>query len=112
MDLFQKTMAPVAQVLKDAGLSKTEVDQIILVGGSTRIPKVQEMLSEYFGGKKLNKSINPDEAVVRFLPSLAGTVCCIFGSPFIKQRHTGLLYRVESLVVMLLTRQRMFYSWT
>lgn len=64
MDLFQKTMAPVAQVLKDANLSKNDVDQIILVGGSTRIPKVQEMLSEYFSGKKLNKSINPDEAVV------------------------------------------------
>jgi molecular chaperone DnaK (HSP70) len=64
IDLFKKTMAPVTQVLKDAGVSKDKVDQIILVGGSTRIPKVQEMLSEYFNGKKLNKSINPDEAVV------------------------------------------------
>jgi molecular chaperone DnaK (HSP70) len=65
IDLFKKTMAPVTQVLKDAGVSKDKVDQIVLVGGSTRIPKVQEMLSEYFNGKKLNKSINPDEAVVR-----------------------------------------------
>lgn len=65
LDLFKKTMAPVTQVLKDAGIGKQEVDQIILVGGSTRIPKVQEMLSEFFNGKKLNKSINPDEAVVR-----------------------------------------------
>lgn len=65
IDLFKKTMAPVTQVLKDAGMSKEKVDQIILVGGSTRIPKVQQMLSEYFNGKKLNKSINPDEAVVR-----------------------------------------------
>ena len=64
IDLFKKTMAPVTQVLKDAGVSKDKVDQIVLVGGSTRIPKVQEMLSEYFNGKKLNKSINPDEAVV------------------------------------------------
>lgn len=64
LDLFKKTMIPVTQVLKDAGMSKSDVDQVILVGGSTRIPKVQAMLSEYFGGKELNKSINPDEAVV------------------------------------------------
>lgn len=65
LDLFKKTMAPVTQVLKDAGMSKNDIDEIILVGGSTRIPKIQSMLSEYFGGKELNKSINPDEAVVR-----------------------------------------------
>lgn len=65
VDLFKKTMIPVTQVLKDAGMSKGKVDQIILVGGSTRIPKIQAMLSEFFGGKELNKSINPDEAVVR-----------------------------------------------
>jgi molecular chaperone DnaK (HSP70) len=64
IDLFKKTIAPVTQVLKDAGMSKTQVDQIILVGGSTRIPKVQSMLSEYFNGRELNKGINPDEAVV------------------------------------------------
>lgn len=63
LDLFKKTMAPVAQVLKDAGISKDAVDEIILVGGSTRIPRVQSMLSDFFGNKKLNKSINPDEAV-------------------------------------------------
>ena len=61
IDLLKKTMTPVTQVLKDAGLSKDAVDEIILVGGSTRIPKVQQMLSEYFGGKKLNQEINPDE---------------------------------------------------
>ena len=64
VDLFKKTLVPVTQVLKDAGMAKNKVDQIILVGGSTRIPKIQSMLSEYFGGKELNKSINPDEAVV------------------------------------------------
>jgi endoplasmic reticulum chaperone BiP len=64
IDLFKRTLAPVTQVLKDAGMSKSQVDQIILVGGSTRIPKVQSMLSEHFNGKKLNKGINPDEAVV------------------------------------------------
>ena len=60
-------MTPVTQVLKDAGMSKGDIDEIILVGGSTRIPKIQQLLSEYFGGKELNKSINPDEAVVRFV---------------------------------------------
>jgi len=67
VDLFKKTMIPVTQVLKDASMSKSTVDQIILVGGSTRIPKIQSMLSEFFGGKELNKSINPDEAVVSFI---------------------------------------------
>merc|ERR1712038_1506577 len=63
MDLFKKTLVPVTQVLEDAGVSKNKVDEVILVGGSTRIPKIQSMLSEYFNGKELNKSINPDEAV-------------------------------------------------
>jgi heat shock protein 1/8 len=62
-DLFLKTMEPVDQVLKDAKLSKNQIDEIVLVGGSTRIPKIQELLSNYFNGKELNKSINPDEAV-------------------------------------------------
>ncbi|KAG9247123.1 heat shock protein 70 family [Calycina marina] len=63
MDLFRKTLKPVEQVLKDAKVKKNEVDDIVLVGGSTRIPKVVELLEEYFGGKKASKGINPDEAV-------------------------------------------------
>jgi heat shock protein 1/8 len=63
MDYFKKCMEPVEKVLKDAKFSKSQVDEIVLVGGSTRIPKVQELLSEFFNGKELNKSINPDEAV-------------------------------------------------
>ena len=62
-DLFERCMKPVERVLKDSGLSKNKVDDIVLVGGSTRIPKLQKMLSEFFNGKELNKSINPDEAV-------------------------------------------------
>jgi len=62
-DLFKKTLGPVSKVLEDAGVSKSEVDEIVLVGGSTRIPKVQTLLSEYFGGKEPSKGINPDEAV-------------------------------------------------
>ena len=62
-ELFKKTMGPVEQVLKDAKISKDKVDEVVLVGGSTRIPKIQELLSNYFNGKKLCKEINPDEAV-------------------------------------------------
>ncbi len=62
-DLFRKCMEPVEQVLRDAGVSKSEVDDVVLVGGSTRIPRVQELLSSYFNGKDLCKSVNPDEAV-------------------------------------------------
>jgi L1 cell adhesion molecule like protein len=62
-DIFQRTMAPVDQVMKDSGFSKKDIDEVVLVGGSTRIPKIQELLSDYFNGKELNKSINPDEAV-------------------------------------------------
>ena len=63
MDIFQRTMAPVEQVLKDAGVSKDQVDEIVLVGGSTRIPKIRELLTKFFNGKELNHSVNPDEAV-------------------------------------------------
>ncbi|CDP15493.1 unnamed protein product [Coffea canephora] len=63
MDLFKKTMAPVKQALKDAGLEKSAIDEIVLVGGSTRIPKVQQLLKEFFDGKEPSRGINPDEAV-------------------------------------------------
>jgi len=63
LDLFRKTMKPVEQVLKDAGVKKEEIDEVVLVGGSTRIPKVQQLLKEFFGGKEPSKGINPDEAV-------------------------------------------------
>tara|TARA_Y100000389_G_scaffold123669_1_gene120991 strand:+ start:3620 stop:5569 length:1950 start_codon:yes stop_codon:yes gene_type:complete len=63
MDYFRKCMEPVEKVMKDAGFSKSQISDIVLVGGSTRIPKIQQMLSEYFGGKTLCKTINPDEAV-------------------------------------------------
>merc|ERR1711935_839814 len=63
MDYFKKCMEPCEKVLRDAKISKAGVDEIVLVGGSTRIPKVQNLLSEFFNGKELCKSINPDEAV-------------------------------------------------
>ena len=63
MTLFKKTLDPVDKVIRDAKISKRSIDEIVLVGGSTRIPKVREMLREYFNGKTLCDSINPDEAV-------------------------------------------------
>ena len=63
MTLFQKCIKPVSKVLQDAGCSKSEVHEIVLVGGSTRIPKIQQLISDFFGGKELNKGVNPDEAV-------------------------------------------------
>jgi L1 cell adhesion molecule like protein len=63
MDLFRSTIDPVDRVLRDSKMSKSSIDEIVLVGGSTRIPKVCSLLTEYFNGKELNRSINPDEAV-------------------------------------------------
>ena len=62
-EIFKRTLSPLDQVLKDAGMQKSDINDVVLVGGSTRIPRIQELLSQYFDGKELNKSINPDEAV-------------------------------------------------
>ncbi|CAH8588521.1 unnamed protein product [Heterobilharzia americana] len=62
-DLFRGTLEPVEKALRDAKMDKSQIHDIVLVGGSTRIPKVQKMLQDFFNGKELNKSINPDEAV-------------------------------------------------
>ena len=62
-DLFRSTISPVEMALRDSKIPKDRIDEVVLVGGSTRIPKIQTMLTEFFGGKHLNKSINPDEAV-------------------------------------------------
>ncbi|OMO85626.1 Heat shock protein 70 family [Corchorus capsularis] len=63
MDLFRKCMEPVEKCLRDSKIDKSQVDDVVLVGGSTRIPKVQQLLQDFFNGKELCKSINPDEAV-------------------------------------------------
>jgi len=63
MDLFRKCMPPVENVLKDSQIGKGQVHEIVMVGGSTRIPKIQSMISDFFNGKNLCKQINPDEAV-------------------------------------------------
>lgn len=63
MPLFKRCVEPIEQLLRDAKLDKSNIDEIVLVGGSTRIPKIQQLVSEYFNGKQLNKSVNPDEVV-------------------------------------------------
>ena len=62
-ELFKKTLKPVQQVMDDAAMKKSEIDEIVLVGGSTRIPKVQQLIKDFFNGKEPNRGINPDEAV-------------------------------------------------
>jgi L1 cell adhesion molecule like protein len=61
--IFRRTIEPLDGVMRDAKLSKSDIDEIVMVGGSTRIPRIRQLVSEYFGGKKLNDSVNPDEAV-------------------------------------------------
>jgi heat shock protein 5 len=63
MDLFKKTLGPVGKVMEDSDMGKDDVDEIVMVGGSTRIPKVQSMIKDYFNGKEPSRGINPDEAV-------------------------------------------------
>merc|ERR1740129_549922 len=63
MDFFKNSMDPVTQCLSDSGLSKSMIQEIVMVGGSTRIPKVQQLISAFFNGKQLCRDINPDEAV-------------------------------------------------
>ncbi len=62
-DLFRSTMKPVQKVLEDSDLKKSDIDEIVLVGGSTRIPKIQQLVKELFNGKEPSRGINPDEAV-------------------------------------------------
>ncbi|ORX43258.1 heat shock protein SSA1, partial [Piromyces finnis] len=62
-DYFEKILEPIERVLSDTDLDKSDIDEIVLVGGSTRIPKIQQLVTSYFDGKKLNKTVNPDEAV-------------------------------------------------
>ncbi len=63
MDLFRSTLKPVKKVLEDADMTKKDIDEIILVGGSTRIPKIQQLVKEFFNGKEPSRGVNPDEAV-------------------------------------------------
>jgi heat shock protein 5 len=74
-DLFKKTLKPVQIALDDAGVKKTDIDEIVLVGGSTRIPKIQSLIKDFFNGKAPNKNINPDEAVA-YGAAVQGAILC------------------------------------
>jgi heat shock 70kDa protein 1/2/6/8 len=87
-DLFKNTMLPVEKALQDSKTDKRSIDEIVLVGGSTRIPKIQSLLSDFFGGKELNKSINPDEAVA-YGAAVQAFICN--GGVSVKTRDTVLL---------------------
>jgi len=75
MDLFKKTLVPVQTALDDANKKKSEIDEIVMVGGSTRIPKIQELIKEFFNGKEPNRYINPDEAVAYGAAIQGGILC-------------------------------------
>merc|ERR1712038_2017830 len=75
LPFFRKCMPPVEQVLKDADIGKGQIHEVVLVGGSTRVPKIQSMLTEFFNGKALNRSINPDEAVAYGAAVQAAILC-------------------------------------
>lgn len=92
-DLFRNTLIPVEKALRDAKLDKSQIHDVVLVGGSTRIPKIQKMLQNFFNGKALNKSINPDEAV-----AYGATIqCAILHGDTSKSIQDMLLIDVASL---------------
>jgi heat shock protein 5 len=74
-DLFKKTIGPVQTALEDSGLKKNQVDEIVLVGGSTRIPKIRQLVKDFFNGKEPNTGINPDEAVAYGAAVQGGIIC-------------------------------------
>ena len=77
-DLFRGTLEPVEKAMRDAKLDKPAIHEIVLVGGSTRIPKIQKLLQDFFNGKELCKSINPDEAVAYGAGELIATLRSIW----------------------------------
>jgi L1 cell adhesion molecule like protein len=100
IDLFRKCMEPVEKCLRDSKMDTSIVDEIVLVGGSTRIPKVQALLSDFFNGKELNNSVNPDEAVAY------GATLLLYVSPAMAARRWTTCYASTSPPVPLGSRLR------
>merc|ERR1719316_1766660 len=96
-DLFQKTLKPVQDVLSDSKMSKSEIHEIVLVGGSTRIPKVQALMKDFFNGKEPNRGINPDEAVAYGAAVQAGILSGEGGSDLLLLDVTPLTLGLETV---------------